>query len=160
MKLFKRFLILGCCVLILGVLAGCPSDDDNSDPADPIVGGAGTLKEGELLTGTAQGRADGFASNPLSEGWFFHDIPPGADVGVAVTMKNGYITNIVYDLEDESKDLGVVIANKIKPIIIKQNTFDIDRELRHLDAYSSATFTFDAIVEAGKKAIEKIANTP
>ena len=142
----KLFALFGLALAVLLVLGGCPTDSDPDAPKkpDPIPG---------LTSGTATKSADGFAALPDEEWVKENGSTPGRQVSITVTAKDGYITDVAIDGPDESTGVGSLLIAKAPAIIKKKNSFEIKVEM---DAISKASCTRDAIIDAGKAAVEEI----
>jgi fumarate reductase flavoprotein subunit len=102
------------------VLAGCATGGGSAAP----IGNA---------TGTAEATAAGF----------------GGDVTVAVTMADGFITDVKVTGDRETPTVGGVALTRAPGIIKKNNSAAID-------TISGATVTTSAISTAAQAAIDKI----
>jgi hypothetical protein len=142
--------LFGLCTLVLVLLlalGGCPTESEDDPKPDPIPG---------LKTGTATKTADGFAATPAPDYIAEHGATPGAQVSVKVTVvTDGYIDSVVITGPDESTGIGSLLMDRAPAIIKKKNSFEIKAEL---DAITEASFTRDAIIEAGNAAVEAIKN--
>lgn len=132
--------ILGLCLVTIG----CSKDDKKSaDERVPIPGNP---------SGWAEESAPGFM---LDGTYAIHaTVFPPQPVNVAVTLENGYITDVVIDGPSESPGIGSVVIDHAPERIIANNSFDID--LQSGLSISSASRTADAIKIAGKAAIQAI----
>lgn len=141
MKVYTRFLFFSICALLLIGLTACPADNEYRPL--PIEGNP---------SGTATATGDGFARSDyyLMEGALSY----GREITVTVTLDEGYITGVVINGPDESKDYGQVIIQKAPLVIKAKNTFDVT--IRDIDAVSTATSTLKGITEGGNRAIDKI----
>jgi uncharacterized protein with FMN-binding domain len=143
MKIFTPFVVLGGILTLVMVLfvTGCPTDGGDNLP-EPIAGNP---------TGTASASAAGFAAKApeyLAE----HGGEFGRQVTVMVTVTDGYIKNINIDGPDETASIGQAAFEPMKKKIMDKNNFDLTKA----DKVSGATYTCDAIIEAGKAALQKI----
>jgi uncharacterized protein with FMN-binding domain len=122
-------------------LSSCPTDGE-SGPL-PIEG---------TPSGTATAMGDGFARSDyyLMEGALSY----GRAITATVTLDKGYITDVIINGPDESRDHGQIIIQKAPAVIKAKNTFDVN--IKDVDAVSIATSTLKGIKEAGNGAIDKI----
>ena len=140
----KLFGLFGLALAVLLVLSGCPTESKDDPKPDPIPG---------LTSGSETKTADGFASTPAPDWISEHGSTPGAQVSVEVVAKDGYITEVRINGPDESSGIGSALIEKAPGIVIKKNSFEIKNEL---DAITQASYTRDAIMNAGKAAVEAI----
>jgi fumarate reductase flavoprotein subunit len=125
MKMRTSILIsLVLAVLFTVVAAGCASTGGGSAAAAAPIGNA---------SGAAEATAPGF----------------GGDVTVAVTMADGYITDVKITGDMETPTIGGIALTRA-PGIIKKNNSAV------FDAISGATVTSGAISTAAQAAIDKI----
>jgi fumarate reductase flavoprotein subunit len=112
-------------VLFAAASAGCASTGGG--------GAAGAAAPIGNASGSAEATAPGF----------------GGDVTVAITMADGYITDVKVTGDMETPTVGGIALTRAPGIIKKQNTAAID-------AISGATVTTRAISTAAQAAIDKI----
>lgn len=120
MKRLYTTLILLC---LLPLLAGCASDDAPSYNIAP----ASEWKDGSY-TVTADGYAKAFP--------------------VTVTIKDGHISAIDADSNDETPQYGGAAIEELIPAMTDAQTYDVD-------SISGATITSDALRDAVARCLEK-----
>ena len=138
----KLNILFACAVIAALLFTGCPTDTDSPETKkpDPISGSP---------TGEATRSADGFARSTeyLQEGHSDY----GRQVTLTVKVTAGYITGVVFAEHDETPGIGSTLIEEAPAKIIAKNSFDAI-------SGASAAFTRDAIISAGKAAIEAIKN--
>ena len=87
-----------------------------------------------LFTGTSEGSAFGWAG----------------PVGVFITLENGFITEVDFDLSTETPAFVSRIPAMLRPIIKQRNSFNFP------DIITGATVTTRGIIEAGRQALLNI----
>ena len=156
----KQYTLFFVVLIVSLVVFGCPIDDPN-DSDDPDITDIEDLFEppqpflvnGEPLTGGPLTRtADGWASTPAYHYELEYGDKPGEPVSVTLTVTNGFISELLVDGPDETVGIGVGVGSaepRLRTAIMDRNSFDVD-------VIIGATYTSDAIITAGKEALEAI----
>ena len=127
----KKAILLVAAVALLAVLfAGCAggAGRGSSGPDGPILNAAGNP-----VSGTATGSARGYSS----------------DVKVTITIANGMITDVVFDLSGETPAFVAGVGMR-GPGEMKENNRP------EIDVVTGVTLTCDAINLAAKAAVDAI----
>lgn len=128
-----KILQYGIIAIVLGfLLAGCPSE------ADPPEGDQEHAPYGSF-SGNVEGTGVGGYGGPIT---------------VKLTLQNGYIT-VVNVIHNETAEYGAVFIEKVKPLIVAANSFEIDAITN-----ATVTYTKTALTKAGQAALDKIGDEP
>jgi uncharacterized protein with FMN-binding domain len=122
----------GIIVIILAVLlVGCPTEPDIEGEQKHAPYGT--------FTGNVEGMGTGGYGGPIT---------------VQLTLQDGYIT-VVNVIHNETTEFGATLIEKVKPLIVAANSFEID-------AITNATtlYTKTALAKAGQAALDKIGDGP
>jgi uncharacterized protein with FMN-binding domain len=130
----KKLLIAATVLVAMSLaLAACFVE---SDPNDIPTGEPLKDDSGNLISGTAQGTAEGYAG-PIT---------------VTLTMDEGHIIDVKIEGPGDAASLGGNVIKTAPDSIKKANSFDIDA----LASVSPFKFTKGAIKSAGEQALAKI----
>ena len=126
---FGIAILLGAIFL---AVTGCFIEDDPDDLGNITTSGA-------YGNGTFSGKVEG-------SGWGYGP----SRIRVTLDIELGKITAVDI-VHSESPEFGGVLITKVKPLIVKANSFEIDAITK-----STCTYTRDGLLEAGRAAIKEI----
>jgi len=127
------FIIFSVFALICLLFTACPTDSDLL-----IGGGQGDAWGIPPFDGTVDARGDGWAG--------------AGSVGVYITLRNGIIVEVEFDLARETDHIVRPHPGRIRPIVLQTNSFDAIPEL----IIAGASDTTRGIIQAGNAALATI----
>jgi len=133
----KSLFVIAAIIIVTCLFAGCPNDSSGGDDTKVKVHkpyGNGTYT-GDL-TGVGEGYGDGIGGYK--------------DVTVTLHLVNGVINSVAVS-HNETAAVGGVLINKVRPLIIEANSFEVDALTK-----ATAIYTREALLEAGEEALSKI----
>ena len=131
MKKKFRLLSIAALSLVCLMFAACPTELTSGG------GGGGTPAWGDGFSGTLTGSGLGYG---------------GASVGVTLTLVDGYITAVAFNLATQTPAFVGRHPRVIPPIVIRDNSFDNIP----VQIISGSTRTTEGIIQAGNDALSQI----